>query len=69
MAQPLKTQKGFEMSVEARGFLVRSMRQQVDISLRMAEAYAAYWRGVCEAMARTRGAPVPAATRRKRGKP
>ena len=54
------------MSVETRGFLVRSMKQQLDISLRLAEAYAAYWRGVCEAMARTPREPAPPAARRKR---
>jgi len=54
------------MSVETRGFLVRSMKQQLDLGLRLAEVYAAYWRGVCEAIARPSRAPARVATRRKR---
>jgi hypothetical protein len=56
------------MNAQTEAFLLQSMKQQIDIGVRMAEACAAYWRGVSEAMARTPPEPASVPAQRKNGK-
>ena len=66
--KPLTNAEGAAMNAQTEGFLVQSMKHQIDISVRMAEACAAYWRGVSEAMARTPPGPVSVPAKRKNGR-